>query len=180
MFRPHVWLRLKKLRHAIRLLGPQNHTRLHHEIGTNSLRDSVDAAIISMISTFYLALDHINETECCVYKHRRRRQFFGCCRIRDLTLVDIQMYPELSMDIRTSEYLCEYLWIRCKSIFFSIFTGFFSTIFGEKSCSVLFGKLRRARPGPLRNLRRPLSHMSSAGHTFVLGPARALLSMIST
>ncbi len=55
--------------------------------------------------------------------------------------------------------------VRSKS--FSIFTGFFSTIFGGKSCSVLFRKLRRACPGPLRKLRRPLFHMFSAGHTHV-------------
>ncbi len=35
-------------------------------------------------------------------------------------------------------------------------------IFGEKSCAFLFGKLRWACPGPLRKLRRPLSHKFSA------------------
>jgi hypothetical protein len=58
-----------------------------------------------------------------------------------------------------------------KSNFFCIFTGFFSTIFGEKSGAFLFGKLRRASsgacPGPLRKLRLELSHIISAGRTHV-------------
>ncbi len=33
----------------------------------------------------------------------------------------------------------------------SIFTGFFSMIFRETSCSFLFGNVLRAGPGPLRN-----------------------------
>jgi hypothetical protein len=54
-----------------------------------------------------------------------------------------------------------------KSKFFSIFAGFFSTIFGEKSGTFLFGNLRRACPGPLRKLRPELSHIISAGCTHV-------------
>jgi hypothetical protein len=54
-----------------------------------------------------------------------------------------------------------------KSIFFSIFAGFFFKIFGEKSGAFLFGKLRRACPGPLRKLRQELSHIILAGCTHV-------------
>jgi hypothetical protein len=57
------------------------------------------------------------------------------------------------------------------SKFFSIFAGFFSTIFGEKSGAFLFGKLRRACLRPLRKLRPELSHIISAGHTHVPLPS---------
>jgi hypothetical protein len=57
-----------------------------------------------------------------------------------------------------------------KSKIFSIFAGFFSTIFGENPSAFLFGKLRRSCPGPRRKLRRPLSHMISAGDTHVPRP----------
>jgi hypothetical protein len=64
-------------------------------------------------------------------------------------------------------YKSDLLSIDIKSKFFFIFAGFFSTIFGEKSGAFLFGKLRRACPGPLRKLRPELSHIISAGCTHV-------------
>ncbi len=71
----------------------------------------------------------------------------------------------MAFEIRTGELTSIWLpMLRVISKFFSIFAGFFSTISGKKSCAFLFGKLRRARHGPLWKLRRPLSHMISAVH----------------
>jgi hypothetical protein len=58
----------------------------------------------------------------------------------------------------------------------SIFAGIFSMISGEIFCAFLFGKLRRARPGPLQKLRRPLSHMFSAGYILQLRSKTDLLT----
>ncbi len=52
------------------------------------------------------------------------------------------------------------------------FSASFSMIFGEKSGTFLFGKLRWACPGPLRKHRQELSHIISVGHTHVPLPCQ--------
>ncbi len=76
-----------------------------------------------------------------------------------ITLVSVRIYYFYYCYYNTVIYVI--------SKFFSIFAGFFSTIFGETSGAFLFGKLRRACPGPLRKLRPELSHIISAGRTHV-------------